>query len=233
MNNPFDFFEKIYCINLSERPDRWGECLKNFEKYEIANYERIDAVKIEGNLPSKRKGQIGCALSFARCFESIKLNNINKALILEDDFNFIYCKNELFEKLNLCIQDLPSSWDSLHLGATLTNEYGIFPIEKYSNNLFKLKSGHCLHTVAFSKNGVNKIFENFNNKNDWYKDLINNYENMDVFMAKTYQKNNNCFISTELLSYQNANLSNIENTVYDYSEWMNSNFQIFKKKLNE
>jgi len=119
----------------------------------------------------------------------------------------------------------------LHLGATLTDEYGIFPIEKFSPNLFRLKSAHCLHSVAFSEFGINKIFDMFGSKNEWYKELINNYENMDVFMAKSYQNINNSFISKELICYQTPNLSNIENKTYDYTEWMNRNFNYFKSIL--
>ena len=231
MNNPFNFFDKIYCINLSERPDRWNECLKNFEKYEINNYQRIDAVKIDANIPSKRKGQIGCALSFVKCFEKIKNENLKNVLILEDDFEFQTDKETLFQKLNNSLKELPEDWDSLFLGGTIVNDYGLFPIQKYSDSLFKLNSAHCLHAAAFSKKGISKIFENFNNKTDWYKELINNYENMDVFMAKTYQHKTNSFLTSELLCYQRVNTSNIENTVYDYSEWMNRNFNYFKSLL--
>ena len=28
-----DNFERIYCINLDERPDRWAECQEEFKKY--------------------------------------------------------------------------------------------------------------------------------------------------------------------------------------------------------
>ena len=231
MNNPFNFFDKIYCINLSERPDRWNECLKNFEKYEINNYQRIDAVKIDANIPSKRKAQIGCALSFVKCFEKIKNENLKNVLILEDDFEFQTDKETLFQKLNNSLKELPEDWDSLFLGGTIVNDYGLFPIQKYSDSLFKLNSAHCLHAAAFSKKGISKIFENFNNKTDWYKELINNYENMDVFMAKTYQHKTNSFLTSELLCYQRVNTSNIENTVYDYSEWMNRNFNYFKSLL--
>lgn len=231
MNNPFNFFDKIYCINLSERSDRWNECLKNFEKYEISNYERIDAVKIDANIPSKRKGQIGCALSFATCFEKAKNENLKNVLLFEDDFEFKENKEIIFQKLNKALSELPEDWDSLFLGGTVINEYGFFPIQKYSDSLFKLNSAHCLHAAAFSKKGISKIFENFNNKTDWYKELINNYENMDVFMAKTYQHKTNSFLTSELLCYQRVNTSNIENTVYDYSEWMNRNFNYFKSLL--
>jgi len=231
MSNPFYFFDKIYCINLKERTDRWQECLKNFDKYEITNYERIDGIKINGDLPAKRKGQIGCALSFAKCFEIAKKRLNKNILIFEDDFTFKFDKEQIFHKLNLYLKDLPSNWDSLHLGATLTDEYGIFPIEKFSPNLFRLKSAHCLHSVAFSEFGINKIFDMFGSKNEWYKELINNYENMDVFMAKSYQNINNSFISKELICYQTPNLSNIENKTYDYTEWMNRNFNYFKSIL--
>ena len=30
-----DFFDKTYCINLERRPDRWEECLTEFNKFEL------------------------------------------------------------------------------------------------------------------------------------------------------------------------------------------------------
>lgn len=231
MTNPFNFFDKIYCINLKEREDRWLECLKIFEKYEITNFERIDGVKINGDLPSKRKGQIGCALAFAKCYEKIYNENLNNCLILEDDFYFVDEKDILSKKLNKSLNELPTDWDSLYFGATLINDYGIYPISKYSNNLYKLHSAHCLHATAFSNQGIKKLFQIFDNKNDWYKILINNFENMDVFMAQKYLNQTNSFITSELLCFQRPNYSNIENQTYDYSQWMINNFYIFTKNL--
>jgi hypothetical protein len=231
MNNPFNFFDKIYCINLKERTDRWENCLKNFEKYEISNYERIDAIKINGDLPSKRKGQIGCSLSFAKCFDKIINEKINKVLIFEDDFEFKLEKKELFEKLNKSIFDLPDDWDSIYFGGTVISDYGYLPLQKYTTNLYKLQSAHCLHSTGFSLNGVKKIINLFKNTQNWHIDLINNYENMDVFLAKEYHHKTKSFITTELLCYQKINLSNIEDNTYDYSEWMNRNFNYFKNLI--
>lgn len=231
MNNPFDFFDKVYCINLKEREDRWQDCLKNFERYDLKNFERIEAIKVNGDIHPKRKGQIGCALSFAKCFEQIKKNNYKKVLIFEDDFTFKYNKNQTFEKLNLALQELPENWDSLFLGGTLINDYGIFPIQKHSDNLLKLQSAHCLHSVAFSEKGVNKIFEFFKNQNDWKMQLINNFEAIDIFFASNYQNKTNSFITSDLLCYQRVTVSNIENAIYDYSQWMDTNFNYFKSIL--
>lgn len=232
MNNPFDFFDKIFCINLKERTDRWENCLKNFDKYDIKNHERVEAIKINGDLHPKRKGQIGCALSFAKCFNKIKEEQLEKVLILEDDFEFKYDKEILFDKINNSLKDLPQNWDSLYFGGTLINDYGINPIQKFSHHLFKLNSAHCLHCTAFSKAGTNKIFEYFKNEKNWHLNLINNFENMDVFMAQVFQKSTNSYITNEILCYQKVSLSNIENCIFDYKDWMDNNFKTFASIIN-
>lgn len=231
MNNPFNFFDKIYCINLKERKDRWDECLSNFEKYEINNYERFDAIKINADLPSKKKGQIGCALSFTSCVKEAINKNYNQILILEDDFIFHDEKNELFNKFSKSINDLPVDWDCLYLGGTVGDFYGILPFNKFTDNLFKLKCAHTTHSIAFSRKGMLKMVNFFKDKQNWQVELINNYEAIDIFLAKDYQKNTLSFITSELLCYQRISESNIESNVYDYSEWMNRNFNYFKTIL--
>lgn len=37
MKNPFDYFDKIYCINLDSRTDRWERTQTEFEKVGIEN----------------------------------------------------------------------------------------------------------------------------------------------------------------------------------------------------
>jgi len=231
MNNPFDQYEKIFCINLKEREDRWNQCVLNFGKYEIKNNERFNGYKISADhFDKKRRGQIGCALSFYKCFEKIKTDKLQSVLILEDDFNFTLDKEDLFKKINICISELPNNWDSLYFGANLTDEYGIDPVEKYSANLHRLKSAHCLHSVSFSYQGVEKIFDLLGYEKAGFDSLIANYENMDVFMAKIYQKQTNTFISNIILANQTPSYSSIENVVFDYNSWIEMNFERFIKK---
>ncbi len=47
------FFDKIYCINLDERQDRWVSAKKEFELIGVSNYERFSAIKND-------IGHIGC-----------------------------------------------------------------------------------------------------------------------------------------------------------------------------
>lgn len=229
MNSPFDFFDKIYCINLAERTDRWEQCLKNFEKYDIKNYERVDGIRINGDLPQKRKGQIGCSLSYASSINKAIQNKYNNVLILEDDFKFLLNKADLHLKINSAISELPADWDGLYFGGNVTSDYGRIPIKKYSKNLLKLDSAHTTHCIAFSKNGLIKIIDFFKqNPTTWELQLVNNYICIDTFFAQDYQHINNVYITSELLCYQEESKSDIENTTYDYSQWMNKNFNFFK-----
>lgn len=232
MKNPFDNFDRIYCVNLKERTDRWQECLDNFEKLGITNYSRLDAVKVNANIHPKRRGQIGCALSYALCINKSLNDDLKSVIILEDDFEFVLEKEDLYKKINSALDELPEDWDSLYFGGTIGNFYGKEPIEKYSDNLFKLNCAHTTHSIAFSNKGLRKIMQHFNNNPEWHQNLIENYEAIDIFLARDFLPNSNSFIFSDLLCYQRVSESDIENTTYDYSGWMNTNFNQFKSKLN-
>lgn len=234
MKNPFEFFDKIYCINLKERTDRWEECLSEFEKYGIENVERIEAIKVkEESLSSKRIGQIGCSLSYAVCVNKSLLAKADNVLILEDDFDFIFDKEKLYYKMNKALNGLPEDWDSLYFGGTVVDEYGHAPLQSFSDKLFKLKCAHTTHSIAFSKRGLWKIAAMLNHSQEtgWHENLLKNYECIDTFFAKDYQRNTNSFITPEILCVQRSSFSDIEKTSYDYKEWMLGNFDKFKEKI--
>ena len=49
----FDYFDKVFVINLDHRTDRWANVIKEFNRFEITNYERCSGVKIDFNdIPS-------------------------------------------------------------------------------------------------------------------------------------------------------------------------------------
>lgn len=234
MKNPFNFFDKIYCINLEERTDRWEECLSEFKKYGIENVERIKAVKIdEESIPSKRRGQMGCSLSYAICVNKSLIEKAESVLILEDDFDFVFDKEKLYYKMNKALNALPEDWDSLYLGGTVVDEYGHSPLEAFSDKLLKLKCAHTTHSIAFSQKGLCKIVAMLNHSQEtgWHENLIMKHECIDTFFAKEFQKNTNSFITPEILCVQRPSFSDIEKTSYDYKEWMLGNFEKFKNQI--
>lgn len=233
MNNPFNFFDKTYCINLPERTDRWEICESNFRNFEILNFKRFNGIKPNLNIPSKRAGQIGCALSFCNIFYEAMLNDYSSVLIFEDDFSFTYEKEVLFEKLNASINELPKNWDVFYLGANIIDELYENPIENYSNNLLRIKSAYALHSVAFSKEGILKFINYFeDNIKPWHINLIEKYEAIDVFMAHKYQMNNLCLMPKELLCHQRPSFSTIEQCQMDYRFILNGNLNKFMKKIS-
>jgi GR25 family glycosyltransferase involved in LPS biosynthesis len=233
MNNPFDFFDKIFIINLDYRKDRLEKCISEFSKYEInSKITRFPAIqlKYEDGSSDKFLGRCGCALSHFEICKIAKKENLKNYLVLEDDLEFNLDKNSLFDNLDKSIKELPEDWDILYLGGNLTNEYGIYPIEKYSKNLLKLNSCHTTHAMAFNSN----FYDSFLNEAPDIHSIIDwsiKNEVIDVFLSKKVLSKNNCFITNELLILQSEGFSDIEKSFYDYRSWIASNFEFFKKQI--
>jgi len=217
----FNFFEKIYLINLEERKDRLEKSLINFKNYDINNFQRFDAIKINKEnylyLEEKERSQLGCALSFYRIIIDAYVKNFSSILILEDDFEFIHDKEDTNLFLNKSINDLPSDWDVFYLGANIMYDYTNYPIEKFSDNLLKLNSAYCTHAISFSRKAILKILEIFPNES-LFIEKMNHYKAIDIFLANYFCFNNSCFICTEMLCSQSFGFSSIENCMTDYSD---------------
>jgi GR25 family glycosyltransferase involved in LPS biosynthesis len=233
MKNPFDFFEKIYCINLDHRTDRWQECCSIFNEYEITHkVERFSAVQYKHQDPrySKAMGQLGCSASHFEITKNAYERNLENYLVLEDDFYFLDKPDILFDKLNFSISELPSNWQMLYLGGNLDCSYEIYPIQKYSEHLFKLNACHTTHAFSVNKSLYEKILDKSFFKipiQEWYQ----KYNVIDVYFSKEILKNNNCYITNPLLCLQKPGFSNIEQNYYDYKEWILQSFENYKANL--
>jgi GR25 family glycosyltransferase involved in LPS biosynthesis len=177
-------------------------------------------------------GQIGCSMSHFEILKKAKKENLKNYLVFEDDFSLEYEPDILFDYLNKSISDLPDDWDMFYLGCNLDSSYGVFPIEKWSSNLYKLNSCHTTH--AFSVN--NKIYDLIlkgspKMENESLIKWHNENTTIDVFFSKHILFKNKCFISNPLLSLQRPSFSNIEQASYDYKTWMIQNFENYKKSL--
>ena len=234
-NNPFDFFEKIYCINLDSRKDRWEKCVSKFSLLGIRDkVERFPAISLSHlkDLNPKIRGRAGCALSHASILRKAKDLKLNNYLVLEDDFDLCHPPDECLDSLSKSSSQLPENWNIFYLGGNLTDEYGVFPLENFSENLFRLNSCHTTHSFA-----VNSTFYEFldrelpteENVFDW----LNNRKAIDVYFSKEVLKQSQSFIPSNMLFIQHADHSDIENTYYDYVDWMKNNFQSFKDALVE
>ena len=91
------YFDKIYCINLDSRSDRWNQCIEEFKKVGIEDIvERFSAEQL---IP----GIAGCTKSHYEIIKQCKKNNFKNVLILEDDVTFI--NSNFLETIDKSISD--------------------------------------------------------------------------------------------------------------------------------
>ena len=233
MDNPFDYFDKIFCINLDDRKDRWEKCLNKFSLLGIKDkVERLSAVNLSNltDIDPKTRGRAGCALSHAKILRKAKELNLDNYLVLEDDFDLCYSPEDCLESLRLSLKELPENWNILYLGGNLTDEYGTFPLEKFTDNLFKLNSCHTTHSFAVNSNfydPLDKELPTEGNVFDWLPEK----QAIDVHFSKNILRDSQSFIPQKMLFIQHADFSDIENNYYDYVDWMKNNFDTFKDAL--
>jgi glycosyl transferase family 25 len=214
MENSFNFFDSIYCINLNKRIDRWLKVKQEFEKIGI-----LDKVK-RFNAIERQDGRIGCIKSHIEILKLAKKENLNNVLIFEDDVTFL--QENTSDCLSTALSQLPENWTLLYLGANIHNS-----LESYSDNLIRIKNGYSTHAIAYHKS----IFDFMINKYDNFNVISNSQEILDVWISINIQGNPyyNCFLIKPLLATQINDYSDIEHRQIDYS-FIQERFNRFIKK---
>ena len=126
----YKYISKVFVINLDKDTERLKKISKDLEKYDI-NFIRFPAI-VGNDIKSDNKitpfcnsmctsGIKGCGLSHLKIWKMIIDQNLQNALILEDDSEFC---NNFYEKFENFMQRVPSDYDILQLGCvTGCNRY--------------------------------------------------------------------------------------------------------------
>lgn len=130
-------FDKIFCINLDERKDRWEESKEEFKRLGW----KVD--RFPGVVNHFNKAQYDCIK---------KASQYKSSLILEDDVQF-----EGVGHLEEALKSLPDDWDLVSFGATLSSRH----VEQVSKHLFRYKDGWATQAVGYSQKMMKYILENF------------------------------------------------------------------------
>jgi GR25 family glycosyltransferase involved in LPS biosynthesis len=152
--------------------------------------------------------KIGCAMSHIKTWESVRDNNDEFALILEDDTRFqSNFKEELKKKLN----SVPKDFDILYIGCFIgcdtegkknllhnihSISYSGLKYKKINNDIYVPSLPFGLHSYIVSKKGVNKLLSliKINKLNG----------SIDGHILK-YSSSLNIYATNPLLTYQNVN----------------------------
>ena len=210
MNILNQFFDKIYCINLDSRTDRWEECLYQFDIKNIKNFDRITPCDVSTENPVGVNRH--CEWSLIRTHEKIINhaieNKFEKILILEDDFEFCDLhseyKKESFEKrFEDELRFLPQNWDMLFLGnSTITQNF-----THVEGEIYRLGFSHTAHAVGICHNIFEKIL----------KIIPNADEPIDIMYSRLMQEYNIYGFKPNLIS-QRPSFSNLTMRNVDYTE---------------
>lgn len=221
MANIFNSFDKIYCINLPSRKDRWQNCLVQFGKYNISNnLQKFDGIIYNNPLFNKKQNaHLGCWFSHYTVLKHAQAMCCNKILILEDDFIFKVQPEEMNLKLTSCINELPQNWDLFYLGAYFVKGYNYEAKVNYSNSLYKANTAFCTHSICYSKSGIDKIIFAMEKAFLKLSTIPSNYESIGWFYVKEFLYKNNCYASKDFLCGQVKDFSDIENCVVDYNDY--------------
>jgi hypothetical protein len=175
---------KAYVINLDKRPERMVSFNKNKFPFDV---ERVSAVET-------LDGGMGCNLSHLAI---LKHQKEYPFAIFEDDCVMV----EPWDLVNEAISQLPKEWDALWLGGTLDA-----PIERYSENLFRLKKCYCTHGIIYNSRvmveyilkGLPKFLETTKGK-----------KIIDLFYYEDVQEKFNCYITYPMVALQAEGYSDI------------------------
>lgn len=199
-----DYFDKIYCINLDDRKDRWESCQNKFNTHKL-NVERISAIKgSDLNLdwpPEIKEGAVGCSLSHLFTMKMAKHLNLNNYLVLEDDIEFDENFNEKFSEIYN--NQVPDNWDMLYLGG---QHFHGMDLRQVSENVFKCQYTLTTHSFAVK----NTVYDLFIDK------LIDITKPCDVHFAESH-KDINAYVIIPHLTWQGESYSDVQNANVDYT----------------
>lgn len=197
--NPLEhiFGDRIFCINVAARTDRWAHVQKLCEKFGI-KLQRFDAktgVLAEGVV----NGNAGCTASHRALLDLIVDQQMPNALIFEDDFDILH--EDFMDKFEIIANELPANWDMFYLGG----HYGEQPIARHSKHL--IRCGRFLTTSSY---GISLAMATK------MRESIHGIGPIDSLYGG-FHRDNLCLVADPRLVVQYPNVSDLQNRHMDNS----------------
>jgi glycosyl transferase family 25 len=172
-DDPFAFFEAIYCLNLDDRPDRWEGALRRFSALDLAaRVERFPAVPTPGNHHD------GCARSWRLMVAQASARGLKNFLGIEDDAIFLDETLTVVRRATAELEGLP--WDLLYLGGAAWDPPLAIP------GLEALQSPRCLtctHALAVNHTAYDRLLADIPEA-DGIEAWIDRYMAIDQYLCQ-------------------------------------------------
>jgi GR25 family glycosyltransferase involved in LPS biosynthesis len=221
MRKAFEYFDKVFLINLDKRKDRLERCNNIFEKNNVKDLvERFSGIVPDpsDDIPYTKDTEkikiplYGCLLSHINIIKRAKAEGLKSILVLEDDVDFINV-----DYIDRSIEQLKNKeWSLFYLGANTH-----VPLNKEDENLLVLKKGYATHAVAYHESFYDYFIKNFERRN---------IPIIDVWLSDYGQENFKSYCTFPITAVQVSNHSDIHDAFADYS-WMEGKFKDNTKHL--
>ena len=220
---------KFFIIHYKKLVERKENIIKQFEKYNISDYEfiEIDRDELEGydlsifdNIPNT---YIAIALSHMYAYKQIK-DNYDEALIFEDDV--ILC-DDFINIFNNYLTQLPKNYDMLFIG----NGCDSWNLHIEKDKLIPNKNIYekCLYPTSWGGNGCTRCIDSYlvskkcaiklceyidnltykiNYTSDWWLNYAARYINLKVYWAEPTIVSQGSFSNIYTQSYSHIEFPN-------------------------
>ena len=161
LQNPFDFFEAIYCLTTETRAKKYESAMREFQSIGIAdrivkfNGTEIDRKYANCTCNNKKLSHALASASHLEIWRNVSKKGLSNVLIFEDDVSFVRWDNEA---LLVAINTLSASkWELFYLGYNLFGDS--FDYKTIAANLIELPTGsdvrsahaYCLSCASYRK----------------------------------------------------------------------------------
>lgn len=211
-------YEKVYCINLDKRPDRFVEFRQNvIEGFGIDEsiFERISAIDTtSGGL----HGIVGCGLSHLKIWKDMIKNGYKSVLVFEDDFTPVVSREEFDSTVSKLYTDHPNftvcciSWvatnDTVFLSRDDTFSFAN-GINTTAGYIISLEYAKAMYDEV--SRGIINILHG--------EDIC--FNAIDIVWHKF--QNHKWLISTNVLGIQSPDFSDIQQQHMDYTNLFKTN----------
>jgi hypothetical protein len=184
------YVDKIFCINLKKRKDKYKFILNESKKYKL-NIVFFEAIK------NTKNPALGCLESHLQIIKNAKKNKLQRILIIEDDCEFL--REPVFD-------NIPTDYDMLYLGGNLRDVYEDDIINIKDKRWIKMS---CLttHSYIINENIYDKLIE-----------LLMKYKKtpIDVIYKEMIHNNKRSYMIRPQMTTQKGGYSDIEKKYIKY-----------------
>jgi len=215
MTNINDFVDKIYCINLDRRTDRWDLMVDEFKRFDIESYRfsAIDGMTIpeeelkinHPDLGKQNQGAQGALRSHRSVLKDAIDNDYDRICVFEDDI--IFC-SDFKERFDYYSNVVPKNWDIMYLGCHF---HGCPEPKMVKTYVYKSYKNFGAFAFILNKKMIHTLYRIMENEqktvDDYIADIVGNYNTYCFipFFVKTANTISDVCITNDQFEYEIVN----------------------------